>query len=340
MSELGSVLVIRLSALGDVLFATPAVAALRADPRVRRLAWLVEDRAAALVRRVPGLDEVIVFPRRSPLRWPGHALAMLRRRDDLVLDLQGNAKARAQRLVLRAPRQIGYDVPIAREGGQRGLGERVQPPARARHRVAQHLALVRALGVEVPDPVPRPVLAFDEHALGRARALRAAAGGPLVVLHPGTSAFGRLKRWSPASFAALGDRLASAHDARLLVTGGPGETDLVQAVRGALRTRPLEHPTGSLDDLAGLLAAADLVVASDSLPLHLANALGTPVVGLYGPKDPAVTGPYYDRARVVRSGVACSPCTLRRCSDTICMQRLEVGDVLEAASALLAGTAA
>jgi len=340
VSDLRSVLVVRLSALGDVLFALPAVQALAASGRVGHLAWLVEDKAAPLLAGVPGLDEVIVFPRRRPLRWPGHALALRRRRDDLVLDLQVNLKSRAQLLLLSAPRKLGFDAPLAREGAERGLTERFTPPASARHRVATHLALVAHLGVPVPEPVPRPGLAVAPAAATQVEGLLSAlpGGGPLVVLHPGTSAFGRLKRWAPERFARLGERLVAECGARLVVTGGPGEGPLVDAVRTALSAPSLAAPPGGLELLTALLHRADLVVAADSLPLHLANALGTPVVGLYGPKQPAVTGPFFDRSRVVRSGVACSPCTLRRCADPLCMRRLEVAAVERAARELLAET--
>jgi ADP-heptose:LPS heptosyltransferase len=161
-----------------------------------------------------------------------------------------------------------------------------------------------------------------------------------VVLHPGTSAFGQLKRWAPQRFAALGDRLERTLGAEVLVSGGPGEEDLVGAVLTGMHSPVRRLETAGLGDLADALRATDLLVAADSLPLHLANALGTPVLGLYGPKDPAVTGPFFDRARVVRSGVACSPCTLRRCNDRICMERLAVDAVFSAARDLLAKSAA
>jgi lipopolysaccharide heptosyltransferase II len=333
-ATLGSVLIVRLSALGDVLFAMPAVQALLDSGRAARVTWLVEDRAAPLLALLPGLHEVLVFPRRQPSRWPAHFARLLARRDDLVLDLQGTLKTRVQLLCLRARRTVGWDASVAREGAQRAYDTTVSPQG-ARHRVAQSLHLMAALGVPVPHAAQRPRLALDQGA--RQRAAAALAGdGPVVVLHPGTSAFGELKRWAPERFAELGDTLVARHGTRLVVTGGPGERELVEAVRRALRSPALLPQPSGLMDLAALLERAQLVVASDSLPLHLANALGTPVVGLYGPKEPAVTGPYFDRARVVRSGVACSPCTLRRCGDRICMEQLEVGAVADAASELLA----
>ncbi len=333
-------LIVRLSSLGDVLFAFPAVQALLDSGRATRVAWLVEDRAAALLALLPGLDEVLVFPRRRRSAWPAHAVRLLARRDDLVLDLQGNLKSRAQLLFLRSRCTAGFDASVARERAHLAYDRAISPQG-SRHRVAQGLAFMRALGVPAPLEPVRPRLRLPDAACARARELlaRLPGSGPVVVLHPGTSAFGQLKRWAPERFAELGDLLAARHGARLLLTGGPTESALVQALRAGLRTPSLAPAPAGLPDLAALLQAAQLVVASDSLPLHLANALGTPVVGLYGPKDPAVTGPAFDRARVVRGDAACSPCTLRRCRDRICMDELPAAAVAAAAGELLAASA-
>jgi len=337
VERLHSLLVIRLSSLGDVLFALPAVQALIASGRAERVSWLVEDRAAPLLKAAAGLHEVVVFPRSQPGRWLTHALAMRRRRDELVLDMQGTLKTRLQLGLLRAPRKLGFDSSLARDGAERALTDPVQPPSWARHRVEQGLALVGSLGVEISRRPERPKLDVDPPAAQRVADFlaRMPGKGPVVVLHPGTSAFGSLKRWPPEHFAALGAALCRSAGTRLLINGGPGDEPQVAAVRAALRVPATPVPPGSLGDLTAWMAAADVVIAADSLPLHLANALGTPVVGLYGPKDPALTGPFFDRATVVRAGVACSPCTLRRCGDRICMQQLPVDEVEAAALALL-----
>ncbi len=338
---LRSVLVVRLSALGDVLFALPAVRALIESGRAQHVSWLVEDRAAGLLAGVAGLSDIVVFPRRSPSRWARHFLTLRARNDDVVVDLQGNLKSRLQLAFLRAPRKLGFNPALAREGSHRAFTEQITPPRWARHRVQQSLALVEALGIPVDHTPIRPPLTLDDAARRRVGDfLGGLAGpstrrGPLVVLHPGTSAFGAFKRWAPGHFSAVGLALVREHGARVLVTGGPDEEALVAAVRAAAPEALHAGPRGGLPDLLALLAAADLVVASDSLPLHLANFLGTPVVGLYGPKDAAVTGPCFDRSVVVRAGVACSPCTLRRCRDRLCMDRLAPDAVTEAALALL-----
>ncbi len=337
MSRRDSILVIRLSSMGDVLFALPAVEALVRSGIAERVSWLVEDRTASMLAGVPGLHETVVFPRSRPAQWARHAAALRARRDDVVIDLQCNLKSRLQRTLLRAPHKLGFDAPFAREGAERGLTQVVQPAPSVRHRVAAGLALVEALGVPVPAAPPRPrlTLAPDATARVQARLDRVPGSGPLVALHPGTSAFGQLKRWPPAAFGRLGDALRHELDARVVVTCGPGEEPLAEAVSAGMSAPATVLPPIPLDELSACLAAVDLCVAADSMPLHLANALGTAVVGLYGPKDPAVTGPWFDRSEVVRAAVGCSPCTLRRCGDPICMQWLEVEAVTAAARRLL-----
>lgn len=332
-----SLLVIRLSSLGDVLFAVPAVQAIQDSGRFERVSWLVEDRAAGLLRDLVPLDELIVFPRKAMGQWPGHIARLARRRDQLVLDLQCSMKSRLQRLFLKAPRSVGFDAPVAREGAERSLTERIAPPAAARHRVAANLSLLPALGLPIPPTVARPRLQLDPARVAEQRRLLSNGGEsrPVIVLHPGTSAFGRLKRWDPLNFAALGARLAASHEALLYVSGTAAEEDLVAPILAQLGARARRLPPGSISHLATQLAATDLLIAADSFPLHLANALATPVVGLFGPKDPAVNGPFFDRSRVVRSGVACSPCTLRRCVERLCMTSLCVDSVEAAAAELL-----
>jgi ADP-heptose:LPS heptosyltransferase len=258
------------------------------------------------------VDELVVFPRRHPSRWPAQFLALRGRSDPVTIDFQGTLKSRLQLSALRSPRKIGFAAGVAREGAEQALTERSAAPGRVIgfRRTGAARALARRFSSS-----PRPPLAVPAEARERAADFiaRLRGEGPVVVLHPGTSAFGEFKRWPPDRVAALGDRLAARRGARLVLTGGPGEQALVDAVRSTLRARAAVAVATGLHELSALLAAAELVVAADSLPLHLANFHGTPVVGLYGP-GPART-PFFDRSRVVRAWPGL--CTPRRCSDRI-----------------------
>jgi heptosyltransferase-1 len=154
----------------------------------------------------------------------------------------------------------------------------------------------------------------------------------LVALHPGVSDFGSIKRWDPARYAAVARHLRDDHGARCVVTWGPDDRALAEEVVAASRDASVLAPaTPSLLDLAALYECCDVVVGGDTGPIHLAAALGVPVIGLYGPKDPAVYAPWDARtgapSAAIWKQVACSPCTLRRCDDVVCMPAIQIGDV-------------
>jgi ADP-heptose:LPS heptosyltransferase len=166
--------------------------------------------------------------------------------------------------------------------------------------------------------------------------IEALGGRPAVAIHPGVSDAGSIKQWDPDRFAATAIRLARERGARSIVTWGPGERDLALRVVAASEGCAVLGPeTASILYLAALYEACDLVIGADTGPLHLAAALGIPVVGLYGPKDPAIYAPWDARtgaaAPVVRRPVYCSPCNRRTCGNVICMPAIQVGDVVAAA---------
>jgi lipopolysaccharide heptosyltransferase I len=337
---------VRLSALGDVLHALPVLSGLKALVPTARVTWVVEDRHAGLLEGHPDLERVVVLPRaalRSALRGVPRPLRLAREAGrfvrtlreggyDLALDLQGNLKSGLVARASGARRVIGFDRHASREANHLFLHHGVRLPRGARHKVERNLALLAgALGLPVPYVAPR--LALHEHDHRAAREALAAAGlpaGGITVLHPGTSAFGAFKRWPAARFGALARRVADrARPAA--VTYGPEERALAEDVAAASDGCAVPVPTGSLRTLAALLSGARVVVAGDTGPLHVAALLGTPVLGVYGPKDPAVYGPYGVRRDgsvgplpvVMQADVACRPCTLRRCDAPLCLTTLE-----------------
>jgi ADP-heptose:LPS heptosyltransferase len=313
-------LLVRLSALGDVTMAIHALAAVRARRPEARVGWLVEDRFQSLLEGHPQIDILHVYDRRR-VRVPWALIRSLRReRYDIALDLQGNLKSGILARLAGAARTIGLDAPLAREGNRLFVRERVRPPEG--HRLDAALALVeRALG---PGPVAPAVLPAKGEPHGS------------IVLHPGVSRFGAFKRWPAAAFADLGDRLAARLGTHVVLTAGPGERADAEAVRAKMRSpATIAEPPG-LRAHADLLSGARLFVASDTGPAHIAAALGVPTVTLFGPKDPRLFAPVGPRARAVRAGVRCSPCALRSCPDPVCMTTLPVDLVERNALELLA----
>ena len=346
------ILIVRLSALGDVVHALPLLDALRRARPEAHIGWLVEERAASLLEGHPQLDRLWVHPRREieGLLRRGRALAALsafRRfigplraeRYELTIDAQSNLRSSALARLSGAPLRIGFGPRFAKEQSHRLSTHRVTPDEEPQLKVDRNLALLGPLGIDSTGARAR--LAISAEATERARALAAALGpGPLVGLHPGVSDFGAIKRWAPERYAALARRLRDERGVHSVVTWGPGDRELAESVvaraEGAASLAP---ETASILELAALYEQCAAIVGSDTGPIHLAAALGLPVVGLYGPKDPAVYAPWDARtgkaAPTVWKNVHCSPCTLRRCDNVICMPAIEVEDVHAAVQRIL-----
>lgn len=351
------ILLVRLSAIGDVLQCLHALAALRAARPEASLHWLVEDRCAAVLDGHPHLDGIVVYERREfsreirrPWLWPRaalRALRLLRRlralRPAVAVDLQGNLKGALLARLSGAPRRIGLAPGQGgKERSHRFATERVALPPPPVHRADRALALLAPLGA-APVPGPPPVAGVAAAGPATEAWLRAAglAPGAFAVFHPGVSGFGDLKRWPAERYADLARLLAARRRLPVLLTAGPGEEPLADRVAslsgGAARRGPV---TRSLAELGALLARAAVVVGSDTGPVHLAAVLGAPTVALFGPKDPAVYAPRGPRVRTVWRQAWCSPCTLRRCGDPVCMTEMGTAPVLEAVEDLLGPAAA
>lgn len=338
------VLLVRLSALGDIVQCLEALAAVRAARPGAVIGWLIEDRFADLLDGHPHIDRLFVF-RRKDVRagrtsWP-RLLRDLRSElrafaPDVAVDLQGNLKGALLTRLSGARRRIGLPRGEAREGAHVLATERVPPGPDAEPRADRALRLVRPLGAAAAEARLAPVPAEARRSIDE----RLDAGRPFALLVPGTSAFGAFKRWPPERFGALAARLRAERGLDVLVSAGPGEDELADAVVGASEGAARRAPrTASLAELIHLLGRAALVVGADSGPVGLAAAAGTPTVALFGPKDPRIYAPRGPCTAVVWKGVYCSPCSLRRCGEPICMTTLSVERVWIGVEAVLSDPA-
>jgi heptosyltransferase-1 len=354
-----SLLIIRLSALGDAVHVLPALSALRAAFPEAKIGWAVEDKASSLLVRHPQLDRVHVLPRKD---WTaglkqgrlitvargtrGIAAELRREHYEVALDFQSNFRSGLLTYASGAPRRIGQPKPFAKEGSATlFFTDTPDPVAKSVHKIDRNLQLLTPLGVR-PETAPRGVV--GETDCSHLEASLPDAGRPLVLLHAGVSAFGAIKAWREERFAELGQALAGDGVKAYFLWGG--EQERVQAERLSRLAPDVEvaPPTGSILELAWFLRQADLFVGVDSGPLHLAAVQGTRVLGLYGPKHPGTYGPYWPGSRVARSGEHCSPCRHRKCPrDDValvqtapfklspCMESLTVARALEEARAIL-----
>jgi ADP-heptose:LPS heptosyltransferase len=324
------VLLVRLSALGDVLFALETLASLKNERPDIAVDFLVEDRFGSLLRGHTQIDRLLVFPRRHKARIPSFVLDLRRRRYDAVVDLHGILKSAWQVGVSRARRKLGYAPPGAREWADRFYRQKVFLPQPLPHRAERGYFLLRALGLQgrparpvLPRPEPEP----EFWAAGEERR---------VVIHPGASAFAAFKRWPLAHYADLARRLIDG-GCTVAVSYGPGEGTLVEAVRErAPQVRPLAGDELGLVGLGAVLGRAHLVVAADTGPLHLAAAAGSRVLALFGPKDPALYGPRGEGHHLLFHDVPCRPCRRRSCVSPQCVLGLTVDRVENAVREALA----
>lgn len=344
-----SVLIVKLSAIGDVVHSLPFLEVLKRTWPRASIDWVVEEAAAPIVCGHPALDRVWVSRRkawqRALKRGPGRMAALdeagafvkaLRKeRYDLVVDLQGLFKSGIVTGLSHGRRKIG--MAGAREGAGFFLSETPVPVDYEAHAILRYLEMARALGCDTSvwdGAIPvgakdREKVAhlFEENRWGRR---------PLVAINP--MAKWVTKLWEPERFGALADRIGSELQADIAFTGSFEDRPLIETIVGGM-AHPAANLAGrtGLKTLAWLYRRASLLVCTDTGPMHMAAAMGCPVVALFGPTAPWRTGPYGPRHRVVRTGIACSPCFRKRCGERTCMLGITVESVFkEAAEALQA----
>lgn len=355
------VLLIRLRLIGDVVFTTPVIRAIKRAMPDAHIAYLVERESAAVVEGNPHLDEVIVIPRSRGLSRVADdvrlARRLRRRRFDVVIDMHGGPRSGWLTLATGAPQRIGYEIP-----GRMWMYTRSVPRTRAlrpRHSVVNQWDLLQAIdgwGGAAPDPVHDAVeMTADPGAEGRIAARLAACGvGPgheLIIVH--VSAGNPFRQWPEEAFVHLIAGLAAVPSRRLILSSGPSDRSAVERIargaRGALgpsgAPRLLDFGDFDLSELRALVTRSRLFVGGDTGPLHIAATTATPVVGLFGPTLPERSSPWrdpaYPTASVGVAGLPCRPCDQRRCTpgDFRCLTTLRPDDVLAAAERLLKRTA-
>jgi heptosyltransferase-2 len=330
-TSLRSVLVIRYSALGDVVLATSVLDPLRARFPDARIEWVTSPALAPLLEGLPGIARVHRLGR-GGLREALDLAVVLRGRFDLAVDLQNKVKSA---IVARAAgrRQLVFRRRTPAHAALAALG--VDPPMRGPHATRLYADVLRPVGIEGPG---RTQVALPPASRDAAAAALSDAGRPRVAVAPGASRATKL--WPPERFAAVADALA-ADGASIVLAGGPSDTDATARFRKACRA-PIAADLTDLpvDGLAAGIAAVDLLVACDSGPVHLATAVGTPVLAVFGPTSSERWGPP-PPGEVIRHPIDCAPCSNHggaRCplGHHRCMVDLSADAVASAARALLA----
>jgi heptosyltransferase-1 len=367
--EFERILLIKPSAVGDVIHALPVLAKLRARYPAARIDWLLTPPIAELIGHHPALSNVILFDRGALAHgwrhWSAGAVRLLadlwQTRYDLVIDLHGQFRSAILTLAARAPVRIGFDrphagpraetdrqlVPNAYRHGWTGAREcawlaythRIPLPRSDVHAVDRYLSLGPMLGLDEGPPafhVPIP-----SHSEARIETLRNEHGlcrQPFAVLVPGT--IWPTKHWHIEGFAAVARHLRGLGRG-VVLAGSASERSRCQAVAElAPGVLDLSGQT-VLSELAALIRRAELCVTNDSGSMHLTVALGRPVVSVFGPTDSLWIGPYGRPESVVQANVACAPCyfrQLRACPHNhACMNEVTAGMVIQRIEHILGG---
>lgn len=343
--QVRSILLILLLPIGDTLFATPTVRALRRRYPKAHIAALVFSTNAGVLYANEDIDEVILHPTAQTFNAREY-LRFLRemRRRRFTMSIEFRPYTWWLSLGCGIWRRLALDIPVYQ--WFLPLSAR---PWKHRHAIDSYATVVQLLGLTVDNTqLTVRTTEGDRTAIdGVLAALGVAASERLVALHPGGEGFRGMKRWEAARFAVLGDQLARRHGARIVIVGGRDELALAHEVMAAMRA-PAVISNGiiSLGQTVALLERCDVFVGNDSAPLHMAGSLGIATVGIFGPTSVVNYGPVGPCVEIVRSGIVCSPCFYfvgsaplwaeSRCRAPTCLHALSVDDVLAATERALA----
>ena len=311
-------LIVRLGSLGDVIHAIPGVAALIDHHREARVDWIVDPRYVDLVKRVERIGLVIPF---DPRQGWGSLMGMARRlraeRYDAAIDLQGLIKSAVLARIAGARRTIGFTSAHLREPLAGIFYTERHDPGDVVHVIDKGLAVMRTLGVE--DKTVRFPLDVSP------RATR----DPYVLINPGAA--WPNKRWPPDRFGALAAAIRERHGLRSLVLWGPGEETAAAAVVASSRGAAEQAPATSITDILAVAKGASLMVSGDTGPLHIAGAVGTPIVALFGPTRAERNGPWSPADITISRFDRCVCHYERRCRrDRPCIDDITVDEVVAA----------
>lgn len=333
-----NILIVKLSAIGDVIHTLPSLAALRRLYPDAHITWVVEEAAADVVRTHPGLNAVLVSRRKTWIRelLRGHLqqpiqemrsfMKKLRERDyDLVIDFHGLFKSSVIVFLSRGKRKLGYDS--LQELSGLFLSEKI-PEDMSKHAVDRYLDFPRHLGAKTE--AAEFILPSSHDAEGSTVKLMKAHGleeKKFIAINP--VAYWETKLWDDEKFAYLADMICRQLNMKVVFTGEKKEP--IEKITSLMTEEKINlGGATTLPELACLYQRARMLVTTDSGPMHLAAAAGIPVIALFGPTDPARTGPYGAGHTVLRTPMACSPCFLKKCSTKQCMKDISPSQVFAA----------
>ena len=336
------ILLIRTDRIGDVLLSTPAIKAVRDAYPNAHIAMMVRPYAADIVDGNPYLDEVILYDKdgehKSIFATLKFAAGLRKKRFDLAIILHPTNRSNIIPFLAGIPERVGYD----KKGGifltkrlkdVKHLGEK--------HEIDYNLDVLRAVGIEAKDrALYMPVKSGDERIIDRFFLLNDVdKKDTIIAIHPGASC--PSKRWPAYRFGRVADELIDRHKVKVVIIGGPADIKTVKEVESGMLHKPIILSEGhSLGEVAALLKGCKIFISNDSGPVHIAVAVGTPVISIFGRLDPGLSparwGPVGPNDIVIHKDVGCKYCKAHNCEINFkCLDAITVEDVLGAAESLL-----
>ncbi len=344
LHEIRSVLIVKLSSIGDVVHTLPVLSALKENAPGLKVGWIVEDRCADVINKNPYIDALFIFRRKEMIEalkkgLIGKAYNILfslikdirGHHFDLSLDFQGLLKSSFWVVAARTKWKIGcYGL----KEGSRFISHEIKE-GKGVHAVLRNLAVIKRMGIEV-ESINFPIVIDKDTNEWVEKFLNGiiSKDTPLVLFNLGASL--PQKKWPAKNWKRLASILIE-RDIKILLLGTIEENTIAQELIEELPSIASAVSKTSLMQAAGIMSKADLMISADSGPIHIASAIGIPVIGLYGPDSPLLTGPFTEKKRVFYLNLPCSPCYKRPvCNGSFeCMDKITPEDVAKAVIELL-----
>lgn len=336
------ILVVRTDRIGDVVLSTPVIKALRDSYPHAYIAMMVSAYAKDVVETNPYLDEVIIYDKEAEHKsWLGSfkfARNLKKKRFELALILHPANRAHLVTFIAGIPMRVGYDRKLGfllsdKLKHLKHLGQK--------HELEYNLDLLRYLGIEAEDKKTfMPIKVESEHWVESALLKEGIKpGDKLLALHPGASCPSKI--WPSGRFAEVADKLSLKHGFKVIILGGPKDTVLAGRLAGQMRTKAFNLAAKtSVSQLASIIRRCRLFISNDSGPVHIASAVGTPVISIFGRSQEGLSprrwGPLGLKDRILHRKVGCIECLAHNCTkDFACLKAIGVNDVLAAADSIL-----
>ena len=334
--EYKKILVKGVNWVGDAIFITPALAALKSGFPKAKISLLVPENLAEIYEENPNIDELIAYRRKGSLKERIKLIRTLKKkRFNLGIIMQSTSYEPAILLSLaRIPERVGYSHSLR----NLLLTKVVERPKEAQHEVDFFLGLVKSLGIKVEKK--EVFMAEDREAREWAEKFLIEngyrEGDPLIGILPGAY-FGSAKRWFPERYATLAERLIKDYEVRVVLFGEKNDLPLIQKIIDNMMATPI-NATGktSLKQLRALIERCHLFITNDSGPLQIASTTRSSIIALFGSSDPKKTGPWREEGcTIIYKRIPCSPCFKRKCRSLVCFKAITVEDILRAAKTYL-----